>query len=167
MATVKSTKKSSCDIKALVRAYVKCRDQKKLLEERLKEMGAQIKEYALANGTKDSKGSYYLSDDQYTYGMQARKSIKLDPEKALTFCKKNKYTMCIRQREEIDEDALSRLVADGTITEKDLTSISSEKVTQSIYVSEREETEEEMPEVQQTKAVKAQSSGSKIRRVKR
>lgn len=157
-------------IELIVREYVSCREQKKALEERMKTLSEEIKNYAMSNAKKNDKGSYYLQDDTYTYGMSNRKSVKLDTDKALDFVKKNGFNNAIIVREEIDEDVISALVASGDITPEELEALTTVKETMSVYVGKNEDVSAEiMPEVQQKEVKKSisTSGGSKVRKVKR
>lgn len=156
------------DINKLVTEYVQCREQKKQLEERLKDMGTIIKQYALEHGTKDSKGSYYMKNDTYTFGMCNRKTVKVNVEKAIEFAEERGFDSMVVVEKKIDEDVLNALVASQDISEQDLEIITEIKNTQSIYVGENEEEDSDnMPEVQQTKVQPKKAVSSKIRKVKR
>lgn len=134
--------------------YDKLRAEKKVIEEQLKKLGADIQKYAEEHGVKDEKGSYYSENGTFVYGKTARKTVKLNQEKALHYLKLHNFGDCIETEEVVNEDALAAKVSDGKISQKDLESFTDVKVTYSVSVTKKE-TEEDMPEIQETKAEKS------------
>lgn len=140
-----------------VKEYDELRTQKKVIEEQMKKLSADIQKYAEAKGVKDEKGSYYIDNDDYVFGKTAKKSVKLNQEKALAYCKNNEMGDCIDVVETVNEDKLAHYVSIGEITSKTLEDLTDIKITYAVSVTKKE-SEEDMPEIQQTKAEKAVKS---------
>lgn len=147
------------NIKNLVREYDQLREQQNIIKKRVSELANKIKKYSAENGVKDSKGNMYLEDEDFIYGQQARKSVKLNEEKAKElFRQKDVYDLVIEKevKEVINEDKLSELVEDEVITMEELENVTDIKVTYAIDVKkkEKEENPEDMPEVQIQNSIK-------------
>ena len=135
-------------IQADVQEYMDLSKQEKAIKKRKEELAKRIKEHAQTNGVKDSNGSSYLSTDRFVFGSQARKSIKLNQDRARDFLlSKGLYERVVEVKESVNEDKLEQLLAEDLITTEDLEMLVDVKVTYAIDVKERE-VEEEMPEVQ-------------------
>lgn len=134
-----------------VQEYTDLSKQEKAIKKRKDELAKYIKEHAQQNGVKDSNGSSYMSNDRFVFGSQARKSIKLNQERAKEFLlAQGLYEQVVEVKESINEDKVEQLLSQGLITTTDLESIVDIKVTYAIDVKEKEmeQTSEEMPEVQ-------------------
>ena len=134
-----------------VQEYTDLSKQEKAIKKRKDELAKYIKEHAQQNGVKDSNGSSYMSNDRFVFGSQARKSIKLNQERAKEFLlAQGLYEQVVEVKESINEDKVEQLLSQGLITTTDLESIVDIKVTCAIDVKEKEmeQTSEEMPEVQ-------------------
>lgn len=68
-----------------VREYNALRTQKSLIEKRMKELGDKIKSYSVDNGVKDQNGSSYIQEGGFVFGNMAKKSVKLNQEKAKSY----------------------------------------------------------------------------------
>lgn len=134
-----------------VQEYTDLSKQEKAIKKRKDELAKYIKEHAQQNGVKDSNGSSYMSNDRFVFGSQARKSIKLNQERAKEFLlAQGLYEQVVEVKESINENKVEQLLSQGLITTTDLESIVDIKVTYAIDVKEKEmeQTSEEMPEIQ-------------------
>ena len=148
-----------------VQEYTDLSKQEKAIKKRKDELAKYIKEHAQQNGVKDSNGSSYMSNDRFVFGSQARKSIKLNQDRAKEFLlSQGLYEQVVEVKESINEDKVEQLLQQGLITTDDLEAIVDVKVTYAIDVKEKEveQTPEEMPEVQVV-----ERSTKKIRKFKR
>ena len=148
-----------------VQEYTDLSKQEKAIKKRKDELAKYIKEHAQQNGVKDSNGSSYMSNDRFVFGSQARKSIKLNQDRAKEFLlSQGLYEQVVEVKESINEDKVEQLLQQGLITTDDLEAIVDAKVTYAIDVKEKEveQTPEEMPEVQVI-----ERSTKKIRKFKR
>lgn len=148
------------DIKAIVREYNHLREQQKFIKKRQSELADKIKKYSAEYGVKDSKGNMYLEDEEFIYGQQARKSVKLNEDKAKElFRRKDVYDLVVEkeviEKEIINEEKLSELVEEGRISMEELEEVTDIKVSYAIDVRRKEvEDTEDMPEVQIQNSIK-------------
>ena len=148
-----------------VQEYTDLSKQEKAIKKRKDELAKYIKEHAQQNGVKDSNGSSYMSNDRFVFGSQARKSIKLNQDRAKEFLlSQGLYEQVVEVKESINENKVEQLLQQGLITTDDLEAIVDVKVTYAIDVKEKEveQSPEEMPEVQVI-----ERSTKKIRKFKR
>ena len=54
----------------LAKQYLEYREQKKVIEDRMKVLATTLKEYAVSKGVKDSNGSSYIECDGYRVGIR-------------------------------------------------------------------------------------------------
>lgn len=150
---IKIRKKKTYDVSGDVNEYNMLRQRKKTIENRMKELSERIKSFAFDNGTEDSKGNKYITnDDNYLYGIMSKKKVTLNVDKAKNFLLSNGlYEQCVVTKEEIDEDKLTELVQNEKITLEQLENIMDIKVSYSLDVKEKEKEEEKMPEIKPTK----------------
>ena len=127
--------------------YDNLREQEKLIKKRKDELAKQIKEYAINNGNKDSKGSHFAEEGKYVYGNVAKKSMKLNEDRAKALLnEKGLYREVIQIVEKVDEDKLAQYVASGDLSLEDIESITDVKVSYSLDLREKKtEDDEEMP----------------------
>jgi hypothetical protein len=133
--------------------------QKKLIEERETALKADLTVYLEAEGVKDSKGSFNiiteLDGKPKLAQKQARKTIKLNPEKAeVLFKEKGIWEEVTETKVVINEDFVEQAYTSEKITADELEAISDIKTTFAIVVMDyKPETpaEEEMPEVVKSK----------------
>ncbi|MBO8161059.1 MAG: hypothetical protein H0Z24_05435 [Thermosipho sp. (in: Bacteria)] len=131
----------------LINEYNELKEKEQLIKKRKKEIADKIKEYAVQNGVKDDNGSYYKEEDKFIIGSQARKTVKLNQEKAKEFfLEKGLYKEVVVVKEEIDEDKVEKLLEEGKISYDELENLVTVKTTYAVFIKEREE--EEMPEVE-------------------
>ena len=131
-----------------VQEYMELSKQEKAIKKRKDELAKRIKEHAQQNGVKDSNGSSYMSNERFVFGSQARKSIKLNQDRAKDFLlAQGLYERVVEVKESINEDKVEQLLAENLITPEDLENLVDVKITYAIDVKERE-VEEEMPEVE-------------------
>lgn len=149
-------------IEEVAREYVALRTQSKTIKSRMDELSAVLKDYAEKSGTKSDTGSYYVENDEFIIGKQAKKSVSFITEKALDFLKsKGLAKTCIKTIEQIDEDGVEKSISEGKISYEELESITTTKVTYAVDIKEKSE----MPEVEQTE-VKSAASRKPQRKVK-
>ena len=134
------------DIGKLGKEYAEISAQIKQLEERKKALAEKIKEGAEQFGVKDDKGSFYLENDTVIMGKVAKKSFKIDQDKAITTLKDMDLEDVIDEITTyvVNEDRLQQAVNDKRITLEDVESFTEVKVSYSVSVKEKEE----MPEVE-------------------
>ena len=157
MAVLKRAKKSDTkvtpmftedNVKSLGRQYADISSQIKALEEQKKALAEKIKQGAEQFGVKDDKGSFYLESEDLMMGKVAKKSFKIDQDKAV----KTLESMGIGDVVDevtvrtVNEDRLQRAVSDGRLSLDTVESFTNVSVSYSVLVKEKEA----MPEVEQT-----------------
>jgi len=135
----KSKVVSIVPIEAKVQEYDKLREESKLIKSRMDVLAAEIKDYAEKFGVKNDTGSFYVENDTFIFGKQAKKSVSFVKEKALEFFKKHKFKDCIKTVETIDEDAVEARITAGDISYAELEQITETKVTYAIDVKKKED----------------------------
>lgn len=157
MALKKVTKKTESNIKPLFSAedigrmgkeYADISAQIKKLEEQKKALADKIKSGAEQFGVKDDKGSFYLENDYYIMGKIAKKSIKIDQEKAVETLESMGLGDVVDEVvvKTVNEDRLQKAVTDKRITLDDVRGFTNESVSYSVSVKEKEA----IPEVEAT-----------------
>lgn len=138
---------SSDDIGKLGKEYAEISAQIKQLDARKKELAEKIKNGAEQYGVKDDKGSYYLENDYHILGKVARKSFKIDQEKAKTILTSlglgdvlDEITTVV-----VNEDRLQIAVQERRLSLDTVQEFTNESVSYSVFVKEKET----MPEVEQ------------------
>lgn len=157
MAVLKRAKKSDTkvtpmftedNVKSLGRQYADISSQIKALEEQKKALAEKIKQGAEQFGVKDDKGSFYLESEDLMMGKVAKKSFKIDQDKAV----KTLESMGIGDVVDevivrtVNEDRLQQAVSDGRLSLDTVESFTNVSVSYSVLVKEKEA----MPEVEQT-----------------
>lgn len=157
MAVLKRAKKSDTkvtpmftedNVKSLGRQYADISSQIKALEEQKKALAEKIKQGAEQFGVKDDKGSFYLESEDLMMGKVAKKSFKIDQDKAV----KTLESMGIGDVVDevtvrtVNEDRLQQAVSDGRLSLDTVESFTNVSVRYSVMVKEKEA----MPEVEQT-----------------
>lgn len=144
-------------INSLLQEYRSLVEQEKLIGKRKKELADKIKEHAMNNGVMNDKGSYYVENENFVFGSQAKKSIKLNEEKATTYLQeRGLYEKATKVVTSIDEDKLEQLITDGEIPMEDFESLVDTKVTYAVDVKVKEVVNEDMPEVAVSNSTKQQ-----------
>lgn len=157
----KATKEPT--INELVKQYVEYREQKKVIDERMKSIAKILKDHAVSNGVKDSNGSTYVeTSNGYRFGNQAKTSVSFN-ESAIPYLKGKGFDDCIEIKESVDEKAVEARVNSGELTVEDLTEITSSKVTYAIDVKKLEVQET----VQEAEAVMPMAASKKPSPLKR
>ena len=159
MATLKAVKKKSVeskvkpmfsaeDIGKLGREYADISAQIKVLEERKKELADKIKSGAEQFGVKDDKGSFYLENDSFIMGKVAKKSFKIDQNKAVETLESMGLgdVVDVETVKTINEDRLQKAVQEKRLTLDIVQEFTKESVNYSVLVKEKEE----IPEVEQS-----------------
>lgn len=141
---------SAEDIGRMGKEYADLSAQIKKLEEQKKALAEKIKSGAEQFGVKDDKGSFYLENDFYVMGKVAKKSFKIDQEKAVSTLESIGLGDVIDEVivRTVNEDRLQKAVADKRITLDDVREFTNESVSYSVSVKEKEA----MPEVEVTTA---------------
>ena len=157
MAVLKRAKKSDTkvtpmftedNVKSLGRQYADISSQIKALEEQKKALAEKSKQGAEQFGVKDDKGSFYLESEDLMMGKVAKKSFKIDQDKAV----KTLESMGIGDVVDevtvrtVNEDRLQQAVSDGRLSLDTVESFTNVSVSYSVLVKEKEA----MPEVEQT-----------------
>lgn len=153
LKTVKKSNKDtpSINIQEILDEYNNLGEKAKIIKERREELAAKIKQYALDNGVKNDKGSYYIDSENYVYGCQAKKGISLNREKAEKFFKAKKlWGRVVDIVETINESKVETLVKDGEVSIAELELLTDTKITYAVDVKKKEKVET-MPEVQEVK----------------
>lgn len=136
------------NVKSLGRQYADISSQIKALEEQKKALAEKIKQGAEQFGVKDDKGSFYLESEDLMMGKVAKKSFKIDQDKAV----KTLESMGIGDVVDevtvrtVNEDRLQQAVSDGRLSLDTVESFTNVSVSYSVLVKEKEA----MPEVEQT-----------------
>ena len=138
------------DLGKLGREYAEISAQIKELEAQKKSLADRIKKEVERLGVKDDKGSYYFENDNYIMGKVARKSFKIDQEKAVSVLQSMGLgdVIDVETVYTVNEDRLQSAVQDKRITLETVEDFTEEKVSYSVSVKEKEE----MPEVEVTTA---------------
>lgn len=157
MAVLKRAKKNDTkvssmftedNVKSLGRQYADISSQIKALEEQKKALAEKIKQGAEQFGVKDDKGSFYLESEDLMMGKVAKKSFKIDQDKAV----KTLESMGIGDVVDevtvrtVNEDRLQQAVSEGRLSLDTVESFTNVSVSYSVLVKEKEA----MPEVEQT-----------------
>lgn len=144
---LKKAKVTLSELSKMAEEYFEISAKIKTLESTKKLLSEKIKEATEELGVKDDKGSYYSDCDNYVTGKVAKKSVRLNEERAkILFTEKGIFNDVVQivETEVIDEEALERKVKEGVISDEELESICDIKTTYSVSVKEKEE----MPEVE-------------------
>lgn len=142
----------------LLEEYDNLREQKKIIEARMKTLADQIKAQAEKVGVKDDKGSFYAEEGQFVYGKQCKKSVSFDAEKAISYFKAHGFDDCIATVEVINEEAVETRINTGDISYEDLEDITTTKVSYAVDIKKKEE----MPVVEQTEVPLAASKKTRL-----
>ena len=139
---------SEKDIANMAVEYAEVSSLIKQLEEKKKSLAEKIKNGAEQFGTKDDKGSYYLESDSYIMGKVAKKTFKIDQDKAVETLESMGLgdVVDVVTVKTINEDRLQKAVKDKRLTLSTVQSFTEEKVSYSVSVKEKEV----MPEVEVT-----------------
>lgn len=137
-------------ISSYVQEYNELRSKAKTIKARMDALAKTIKEHLTSTTKPDSKGNYYLEDESFVFGNQAKKSVKLNEAKATEFFKaKGLLEKVVDVKTVINEDKVSKLLETGDLTQQELEALVDIKVTYSIDIKEKvKEQEEEIVEVQ-------------------
>ena len=141
-------------IRDKVQEYNELRNQAKLIKTRMDSLAKEIKLYLSNTVTPDSKGSYYEENDDFVYGSQAKKSIKINEDRATALFKKmGVLDKVVDIKTVINEDKVSKLVESGELTVEELEQVLDTKVTYSIDIKEKTKSED-MPVVDKASSTK-------------
>lgn len=122
--------------------------QKKLLEQREKELKAQLDVVLETEGAKDDKGSFKLIVGDKLAVKQARTSIKLNNEKAEEFFKSiGIWEDVVETKEVINEDLVEQALVSEAFTMDEFEAICEKKVTYAILINEYKQEEESKEEM--------------------
>lgn len=149
-------------IEALVAEYDSLRAQESKIKSRKEQLAKDIKEYALAYGTKSNTGSCYCDSEKYTYGAQAKTSISFKQEEAVKFLEDRGFDSAVKTVKQVDEDKVNTLVEQGDITIEDLKEITTSKTIYSVDVKAKKEVENVVEEVPVAASKKSPSLSKKL-----
>ena len=125
-----------------VAEYNLLRAKQKTIKARMDELAKDIKGYLTKTVSPDSKGNYYQEDDNFIYGNMAKKSIKLNEERAKVFLQeRNLLEQVSDVKIVINEDKLEQLLANETISMAEFESLVDTKVSYSIDIKEKKKEE--------------------------
>ena len=139
---------SEKEIFAMAEEYADISAKIKELETRKKALSDKIKEGAEKYGVKNDKGSYYLENDFFIAGKVAKKTFKIDQEKAVTVLRNKGLgdVVDVVTIESVNEDKLNNAVKDGRISINEVEDFTKVDTSYSVSVTRKEE----MPEVEQS-----------------
>jgi len=133
-------------VEDIVHELTVLKDRKKDIEKREKELKEQLGTILEAEGVKDSKGNFKLVVGDKLVQKQARKSVKLNREKAEEFFKSiGIWDEVIEIKEEINEDYVGQALFADKFSMEELEEITDIKVTYAIVINDYKPEEEEMP----------------------
>lgn len=136
------------NISKAVAEYNELRSKSKFIKSRMDELAKSIKEYLKKNVTPDAKGSYYEESNEFVYGNMAKKSVKLNQDKAKEFfTQRNLLEDVTDVKVVLNEDKIEKVLQEGKITQEELESLVDIKVSYSIDIKEKKQ-EDEIVEVQ-------------------
>lgn len=139
---------SKNEVLAMAEEYNSISTQIKTLEAQKKALSEKIKRGAEMYGTKDDKGSYYLEDEHFICGKVAKKSFKINQEKAVAVLEEKGLNdvVDVVTVKTVNEDRLSSAVSVGRISLNDVEDFTDSNTSYSVSVKVKEE----VPEVQQS-----------------
>lgn len=137
---------SAEDIGRMGKEYADISAQIKKLEEQKKALADKIKSGAEQFGVQDDKGSFYLESDSYVMGKVAKKSFKIDQEKAVNVLESMGLGDVVDEVvvKTVNEDRLQKAVSEKRITLNDVEDFTNVSTSYSVLVKEKEA----MPEVE-------------------
>lgn len=139
----------------MVAEYNLLRAKSKLIKSEMDKLAKDIKAYLTSNVTPDSKGNYYEENDSFVYGNQAKKSVKLNEDRAKVFFQERNLLEEVSEvKVVLNEDKISKALEEGKITQEELEALVDIKVTYSIDIKEKEKQEEEVYEIPIASSVK-------------
>ena len=136
------------DICKFGKEYADISAQIKQLEEKKKDLAEKIKNGAEQFGVKDDKGSFYLESDNYIMGKVAKKSMKIKQDEAVETLESMGLgdVVDVVTVRTVNEDRLEKAVRDKRITLNEVKEFTSETISYSVSVKEKEV----VPEVEVT-----------------
>lgn len=136
------------NVKSLGKQYAEISAQIKALEAQKKSLAEKIKQGAEQYGVKDDKGSFYLESEDLMMGKVAKKSFKIDQDKAVQTLESMGIgdVVDVVTTKTVNEDKLQQAVSDGRLSLDTVESFTDVSVSYSVLVKEKEA----MPEVEQT-----------------
>ena len=139
---------SEKDIANMAVEYAEVSSLIKQLEEKKKALAEKIKNGAEQFGIKDDKGSYYLESDSYIMGKVAKKTFKIDQDRAVETLESMGLGDVVDEVvvKTVNEDKLQKAVQNNRLSLDVVKAFTTESVSYSVSVKEKEE----VPEVEQT-----------------
>lgn len=134
------------DLGNMGREYADISAQIKKLEEVKKSLAEKIKSGAEQLGVQDDKGSYYLENDEFIMGKVAKKSFKIDQDKAVAKLQSMGLGDVVDEVtvQTVNEDRLQKAVQEKRLTLDDVEDFTITSTSYSVSVKEKEA----MPEVE-------------------
>lgn len=135
---------SAKDICKMGKEYDELSAQIKELEARKKNLADKIKSGAEQFGVKDDKGSYYLESDSHIMGKVAKKSVRIDQDKAVETLESMGLGDVVDEVvvRTVNESKLEKAVAEKRITLKEVEKFTNVSVSYSVSVTPKEEATE-------------------------
>jgi len=135
MATSKQVELLSEDkMESRLEEYFKRDSEIKELTKEQDEIKAEAREYAIANGTPDSKGSIKLELSTGKIQLIVRETIKLNQEKAIRWLTEHGMDDCIEMVPVVSEEKLEEKFKSGEISARDLASLLDRKSNTALYL---------------------------------
>lgn len=136
------------DIENLGAEYAEVSAQIKQLEERKKFLSEKIKNGAEQYGVKDDKGSFYFENDKFIFGKVAKKTCKINQDKAVSMLEALGLgdVVDVITTKVVNENNLEKAVSEGRISLNTVNEFTDISTSYSVSVKEKVE----MPEVEQS-----------------
>lgn len=136
------------NVEDIVSELTVLRERKKDIEKREKELKEDLGVILEREGIKDSKGSFKLIVGDKLAQKQARKSVKINRDKAEEFFKSiGIWEEVVEIKEEIKEEYVEQALLAEKFTVDDLENITDVKTTYAIVLTDYKP-EEDMPEIE-------------------
>jgi len=147
MATLKRSKKeakvtsifSKKDYQSMGEEYLEVSAQIKELESKKKALAEKLKEGAESFGVKDDKGSFYCDTDSCIFGKVAKKSVRLDQEKAVDVLERKGLgdVVDVITTKVVNEERLTSAVQSGRISLEEVEDFTNVSTSYSVSVTEK------------------------------
>ena len=132
------------DIGSMAKQYAEISAQIKELEAQKKVLADKIKQGAEDFGVKDDKGSFYLDNGGFIVGKVAKKSFKIEQDKAVATLESMGLGDCVDvvTVKTVNEDKLQTAVQDKRITLDEVENFTTTSTSYSVSVKEKEDAPE-------------------------
>ena len=141
------------EIHSFVAEYDKLMQEERVLKKRKTELAGIIKAYAVMNGSKDDKGSYYCENDNYVFGRQSSTSV-VERSNIIDVLESKGLNSCIDTVKVVNRSMLDKLHDEGAITNADLEEMFEVRENPPRVFVRAKEVAEDMPEVKVTRVAR-------------